>query len=125
MIQGVNIFIYPTLTSTYYAENSVYTLTLGVMKILHPVLVTLAYVGVIVTFMSEKKSGMNKLALSLAQVLAMTYLYFILIHIIVAPFPRYAIPIRPITYILAFIALNAIIHHITYFLKRNNPAKTL
>jgi hypothetical protein len=64
----------------------------------HPALMVLALIG---TFFALKQ-GLNNPA---AAIFGVVMLYFVVFHIIGAPFPRYAIPIRPICYGLAFFAL--------------------
>ena len=104
LIQGNGIFIYPALTSTYYAEGSIFDLTHSFMRFMHPVLVIMSIAGIITGCLSTKYTLLSNKQRRVACLLSTMYLYFIFIHIIVAPFPRYSIPIRPLTYLLALLA---------------------
>jgi hypothetical protein len=104
-IQGINIFTYPPLSSTYFAENSIFDITRKMMQYIHYPLVILSMTAAIVVFTPLGYSVFRPQQRRSIQLIAALYLYFIAVHIITAPFPRYSIPIRPLTYILALTAL--------------------
>lgn len=93
-------FVYPTLASPYYV-NSFFSVMHTLMKSVHAGLVVMSVFGMVLPWLPRAwfdLSGYKRLALRL---LSLLYIYFILVHVVGAPFPRYSIPIRPLTYILA------------------------
>ena len=104
-IQGIQIFTYPPLTSTYFAENSIFDITRKLMEHIHYVLVILSMIGALIVFTPFGYSVFPMQQRRPVQLIAALYLYFVFIHMITAPFPRYSIPVRPITYLLAISCL--------------------
>lgn len=94
-----DVFIYPTKASPYFT-NPVYIWTHYLMFILHWPLVILALIGTFGLAFSRRARSPESGGL-LWPLLALTLIYFLLLHIVGAPFPRYGIPLRPILYLLA------------------------
>lgn len=85
-----DIFIYPTLTSPYYDEQ-VSLLTHTVNKFIHLFWLVISFLGLGVIIKRILKRENVHFGLI---VVGAIFLYAILIHIIVAPFPRYGIPFK-------------------------------
>ena len=88
-------FIYAPL-QTPYLGNKLFEATHVVASFLHPFLMLLTLFGVCFALVRKNLA---------AYLLSMVLLYFVALHMIGAPFPRYSIPLRPINYGLAFYAL--------------------
>ena len=104
MIQGSDTFIYPVLDSPY-GSSSLFIFINGLMRMIHPVLIALSLFGAVIAWLPKHRLPMGHSHSLTARLLSLTYGYFILVHIAGAPFPRYSIPIRPITYILAILPI--------------------
>ncbi len=99
MVQGNDVFIYLTIVSTYYDEQSIFDLSLEFMKYLHSPLVILSILGMALCVSPSNITG-RTIQLPVCAI-SILYFYFILTHIVGSPFPRYSIPLRPLTYLLA------------------------
>jgi hypothetical protein len=88
-------FIFAPLASPYQ-DDGLFRLTHDLARSTHPVLMLLAVIGIAVGFLQSRA-----LALLFALVLA----YFLLLHMVGAPFPRYSVPVRPLCYGLAMLTL--------------------
>lgn len=93
-------FIYAPLHSPYF-DQALFKTTHAAARFLHPFLMLLSVAGA--CFAVSRGIGNITAAL-----LGVVLLYFVVLHMIGAPFPRYSIPLRPINYGLAFYALYAI-----------------
>ncbi|RFS33274.1 hypothetical protein DYI81_04985 [Acinetobacter sp. SWAC5] len=100
-----DIFIYPTLASPYYGEK-ISLFTYSINKCVHVFWLIGAFSGLIVLI----KRFFKRETLSFAiLVISAVFLYAILIHIIVAPFPRYGIPFKIPAMIIFAITFSEII----------------
>lgn len=88
-------FVYAPL-KTPYVGNKLFESTHAIAAFLHPFLILLSLVGIYYAFVRKDLT---------ASLLSLVLLYFVALHMIGAPFPRYSIPLRPINYGLAFYAL--------------------
>lgn len=88
-------FIYAPL-KTPYMDNALFQVSHLVARLLHPFLILLSLVG---TYLALRRDN------AAAALLSVVLLYFVALHMIGAPFPRYSIPLRPINDGLAFYAL--------------------
>jgi len=105
MIQGMgDSFIYPINYSPYFNKN-LFIYTNQVMKLLHYPLILLAVIASILIWVPRLCRSLTATTVTSTRLLSLVLFYFIIIHIIVAPFPRYNIPLRPIIHIMAFIPL--------------------
>ena len=100
-----DIFIYPTLTSPYYDEQTS-LLTYAVNKFIHLFWLVVAFLGL--GIMIKKIIKRENVHLGLF-IISAIFLYAILIHIIVAPFPRYGIPFKIPAMIIFAITMSEII----------------
>lgn len=104
-VQGVGeSFIYPVKTTPYYYYSH-FQMTHAMMKNLHGGLMVLAGLGCISTWTPIAKKYLKPHALILFQAISLLVIYFTLIHLLVAPLSRYAVPIRPLMYGMAFVPL--------------------
>ena len=92
-----DVFIYPIIASPYFSQP-VYTLTHKFMKMLHWPLVILALAASVLVWIPGFGKKLQGSTLLTARLLSVVLLYFIALHIVAAPFPRYGIPLRPVIY---------------------------
>lgn len=91
-------FIYAPIYSPYF-DKTIFSVTHAIAKALHPFLMFLGVIGAFCAFFQAKKNVT-------AVLLGIVIFYFTALHMIGAPFPRYSIPLRPISYGLAVFALS-------------------
>lgn len=99
-----DVFIYPVVKSPYFTSK-VYIFTHRVMKSIHWPLVILAVLGSLMACFSRKVCDVLSSQGFLWVVLFFLLMYFVVLHIVGAPFPRYSIPVIPVTIILAILVL--------------------
>ena len=90
-------FIYAPIYSPYF-DNPLFRISHQIAQALHPFLMILGVIGAFVA-VSQKNKSISAVLLSVVM------FYFLLFHMIGSPFPRYSIPLRPISYGLAFYTL--------------------
>ena len=111
IVQGMgDAFIYPVVT-TPYAYLPHFKMSHHLMRWLHWPLVIFGLLGCVVAWLPRNLTGLNRTSAFIAQALSMLLIYYTLIHIIVAPFPRYSIPLRPFLYGAAMLPLLALWHN--------------
>lgn len=97
-VQGVgDAFIYPVLQSPYF-RNSFFRWSHHLMHWLHWSLVISAFFGCLMAWFPLSRIDVNQNSLFTARVTSLLLLYFTLIHMVGAPFPRYSFPLRPLLY---------------------------
>ncbi|PID40367.1 MAG: hypothetical protein CR984_03570 [Proteobacteria bacterium] len=116
MIQGIGTFIYP-VQQTPYQTSVFFAVVYQTMRIIHPILILLSWIGALLCWLPEKWLKMDQAVVIPVRLLSLVYLYFVLVHVAGAPFPRYSIPLRPITYVLA---MTPFFLFITGLMKKND-----
>ena len=112
-----DIFIYPVI-KTPYSDNLLFQITRFTMMLIHPLLIALSFIGTLLAWLSITKYLPSNFLWTL-RLLSLLMLYFIILHIIGAPYPRYSIPMRPITYGMAVVVLAWLFR---YKYVSNNPS---
>jgi 4-amino-4-deoxy-L-arabinose transferase-like glycosyltransferase len=103
-----DIFIYPVTESPYFSKPA-YILSHKYMKLLHWPLVLLAVFVSMAVWLPGFGKKLSVTTLFTVRLLSLLMLYFIALHIIAAPFPRYGIPLRPVIYGLAMFMCSQVI----------------
>lgn len=103
-----DVFIYP-ITRSPYLNNHIFKTLHQVMYWLHWPLIALSLFACGAVWLPNKKLGMLPHTLIAIRTISLLMLYFIAVHIVGAPFPRYSIPLRPVTYTLAFWSVSFLI----------------
>ncbi len=107
IIQGQgDIFLYPVEDSPY-GHKALFVRSRELMLALHPWLVYLAYLGALLVWLPRSILRLPAQGVVAARLVSLFYIYNMLAHIAVIPLPRYGIPLRPFTYILALVPLVA------------------
>jgi hypothetical protein len=106
IIQGLgDVFTYP-IHQTPYQSNFFFRWTHRLMRYLHWPLVMLCAAGSLMVWLPRLKYIYPEKPLYVARFVAALLLYFTVIHVIGAPFPRYSIPLRPFLYGMAIFCLH-------------------
>jgi hypothetical protein len=111
-------FIYAPL-KTPYADNAVLSLSYQLSKIMHWPSITLAAGSLVLLTMHRRRADVAAL------LLAVGALYFVGLHMIGAPFPRYSLPIRPVAYGLSIVSLQWLwftMNHLSPFQARRDES---
>lgn len=101
IVQGMgDAFVYP-VSRTPYFELGFFAATHRISAWLHGPAMLLAVLGSLLVWWLSWRQGWKQQCLLVPQLASLLLLYFIAIHVVVAPFPRYGIPLRPACYLLA------------------------
>lgn len=100
LIQGRDIFVYRVSHSPYF-DNPLFQWTWYVMRSLHNALVVLCAMGCAMAWLPNSFLRLSDQSLYTARFISLLLIYFTLLHMIGAPFPRYSVPLRPFLYGLA------------------------
>ena len=103
-----DVFVYP-VTETPYAADPVFVGTRAFMRLLHGPLMALALVGAALAWIPRSRRDADGTASMAARTCSAILLYFLAIHIVGAPFPRYAVPLRPLMFGLALFAASTVL----------------
>ena len=110
MIVGMgDVFIYPVLTSPYHHHRGFFSLTHRVMNSLHGLLTILALLTSIFVWFPLAKKMLSEKGLIVARFVSLLLIYFILVHIIGTPLPRYSVPLRPFIYGLSVLGIHLMV----------------
>ena len=101
IIQGSgDAFVYPVPSSPYF-HNTFFRITHRLMYILHHPFVVLALFGCLMVWFPLARLDLTQESLLIARFCSLLLIYYTLIHMIGAPFPRYSVPLRPFLYGMA------------------------
>ena len=99
-VQGKDIYVFETRRSPYL-EDPVFIQMRTVSRLMHWPLMLLGVAGALVILWRPHWLLIEGQALTAAKLLSCVVLYAIVFHMVVAPYPRYGVPFRPLIYILA------------------------
>ena len=105
-VQSVDIYIYPT-TRTPYLEDVRFALMRKLSLAIHWPLMILGLAGAVLLWARPDLLRLDSSKIVAGRIVAALVLYAIAFHVVVAPFPRYAIPFRPFMYALAALSAGA------------------
>lgn len=92
-----SVFVYHAQNSPYFS-SPVFYLSSYYMEKIHGPLMVLAIVGLALVWLPARLQPVSQEGLLLARAMSLLVLYFLIAHSVVAPYPRYSVPIRPILY---------------------------
>jgi 4-amino-4-deoxy-L-arabinose transferase-like glycosyltransferase len=101
-------------TVVYYLSQNPYTYrrffqwTHKAMHLLHLPLIFLSLAGSLLVWLAPRSIGGDRVSMFIARFVSALMLYYTLIHIIGAPFPRYSVPLRPFQYAMGLLFLQQI-----------------
>ena len=94
------IFVYHVEGSPYFDVPEFY-LSAYFMEKTHGILMVLALLGTLIVWLPKKLQRQSADRIFFLRAISLLVLYFLGMHMVVAPYPRYSIPMRPILYALA------------------------
>ena len=100
LIQGRDAFVYAVSTSPYFYKRP-FQWTHRIMYAVHNGLVLFCWGGIFSVWMLPSKMHVSEDAVLIARFTSLFLIYFILLHMIGSPFPRYSVPLRPYLYGMA------------------------
>ena len=103
------IFVYPVFQSPYFG-NPLFQLTLPAVQMLHAPLSIAGVVGAAILLWRPEWLGVTTAGRFPAALVVMVLVYFLLVHMVGAPFPRYGVPLRPLVYGLGVFTLARLGH---------------
>ncbi len=120
IVQGLgDAFIYPVSQSPYFS-NKHFQWTHMLMFTLHWPLVVLCMFGCFLVWLPLSIIGLPKEAIFVGRFASLLLIYFTLMHIVGAPFPRYSVPLRPFLYGIALLTPYLIVSAVRKY--REKPA---
>lgn len=112
MVAGAgDIFVYPVHYSPYTDRHS-FVLTHSAMKAVHPVIMAFAMLGIVLAVFRSKAWSMRSADSVSLFLLSAIALYFVALHMVVTPLPRYMIPLRPVLYGLALYCMSYMVDRV-------------
>ena len=118
-----DVFVY-VVESTPYSSLPQFYVSRYYMEKFHPVVVLLSLIGVVLVWLPARMLGLSQRSLFFARAISLLIMYFIILHIIGAPFPRYSIPLRPVMYGMMLFPVLLTVRIIKYMLWNNGrPGK--
>ncbi|MFC1680214.1 hypothetical protein ACFL1S_00245 [Pseudomonadota bacterium] len=102
-----DVFVYP-VSSSPMMDNSIFRFVHTLSKLVHWPLTILAITCVILLWLPSFARRLPQQNLLFFRLLSLTLIYFIAVHVIGTPLPRYSIPIRPIVIVLGIVAIQLV-----------------
>jgi hypothetical protein len=99
-VQGSDVFIYSVKNSPYF-HRPFFTATHKLMHFLHWPLNLFCFAGCFSVWLPIKRDVIPYESIQIARFVSVILIYYTLLHMIGAPFPRYSVPLRPLTYGMA------------------------
>ena len=118
-----DVFVYPVFTSPYHNFNGFFGLTHRVMKAIHGMITVLALLTAIFLWLPATKKLLTERELTAARFASLLILYFILVHIVGTPLPRYSVPLRPFIYGLSTLGIYLMIKGSAPYLQKLSSNK--
>ena len=105
IVQGQGgAFVYETTESPYYHPGP-FAWSYRLMQLLHWPLVLLGAAGTVLAWRPSSARLVAPGALFGLRLAAALLIYFLVLHVLLAPYPRYSVPLRPMLYSLAMLAV--------------------
>jgi len=121
MIVGMgDVFIYPVSTSPYHQNKAFFGLSHRAMKSIHGLLTMLALATSVFVWFPLAKTTLSEKGLIVARFVALVVIYFILVHIVGTPLPRYSVPLRPFIYGLSVLGVYLMVTEGAKFIQRTD-----
>ena len=94
------IFVYHVDGSPYFELPKFY-LSAYYMEKIHGILTVLALMGALIVWLPRELQRQSADNIFFLRAISLLILYFLAMHMVVAPYPRYSIPMRPVIYAMA------------------------
>ncbi len=104
LVQGQgDAFVYP-VSRTPYANDPLFVWSHRLMRLIHYPLIWAGLLGCILAWLPGASRKTEPEARAAARFISLLLLYFTVLHMAGAPFPRYSVPLRPLIYGMAMFA---------------------
>jgi len=113
-------FVYPVKTSPYFYSKP-FQWTHALMWTLHPHLIILCVVGSVLAWIPLSAGLLPAKTTLTARYTALVLIYFTVIHMVGAPFPRYSVPLHPYLFGMAIYSLYVLFVFIRQYADRRYP----
>jgi 4-amino-4-deoxy-L-arabinose transferase-like glycosyltransferase len=114
------VFVYPANNSPYFSRPAFY-LSSYYMQKLHGVLMVLAIAGLLLAWLPAGMQHLDRNGLVFARAMSLLLIYFLVMHSIGAPYPRYSVPMRPILYGMSLLPVLYLVRAIRYRMTATEP----
>lgn len=98
-----DVFVYPVI-KTPFEKIWHFRMIHDFMELIHGPVTVLGLLGCVLVWLPKARQLFSEHGLFMARSVSMLFLYFIILHIIGAPFSRYSIPMRPFLYGMAMVS---------------------
>lgn len=92
-----DVFLYPVLESPY-RDDALFRATHGILRTLHWPLVIMGFLTAVFAWTGYCARQTSREALFAVRLLSLFLFYYLAVHMVGAPFPRYGIPLQPVLY---------------------------
>lgn len=113
-----DVFVYPVF-KTPFVKLLHFRVIHDLMEIMHTPLMTFSLLGCLLVWMPPRKLPFSSEGIIYIRSISLLFLYFVILHIIGAPYSRYSIPLRPIQYGMAISVIVILTHIVNLFFKNH------
>jgi hypothetical protein len=106
-----DIFVYHVSHTPYFEKKS-FQRTHQFMRLIHGPLVVISLLGSLLVWVVPQTAWINGNKLFVMRCVSALLLYYTILHMIGAPFPRYSVPLRPFQYGMAMICIYIVCNRI-------------
>jgi len=101
IMQGAHpLLVYPVANSPYFEIPRFYW-SAYYMELIHGSLMVMALIGMLLVWVPARLQRLGPDQAFCLRAISLIVIYFLLMHMVVAPFPRYAIPMKPLLFAMA------------------------
>jgi hypothetical protein len=93
------------ISKTPFFEKKIFQWTHKFMRVLHGPLVIMSLLGSLLVWIVPQPARFNQNIIFVVRFVGALLLYYTILHMIGAPFPRYSVPLRPFQYGMALFCL--------------------
>ncbi len=119
IVQGGDAFVYSVSRSPYFSSKF-FMWTHHLMHFLHGWLILLCLFGSLMAWLPISIINLPEKSIYVARFASILLIYFTIIHMLGAPFPRYSIPLRPFLYGMALFTPYFLVISIKKYRKNQN-----
>jgi hypothetical protein len=101
ILQGAHPFIVYQVEDSPYFQSPKFYISAYYMEKIHGTLMVMGLLGLLLVWLPGSLQNRSIKEIFFLRAISLMTIYFLLMHIVVAPFPRYSIPMRPIFYAMA------------------------
>jgi len=99
-----DVFVY-YVSNTPFSKKKTFQWTHRLMRIVHGPLVFMSLLGSLLVWIVPQSARSNENIIFIVRFVGALLLYYTILHMIGAPFPRYSVPLRPFQYGMALFCL--------------------